>query len=87
MNTIPSTEVGVHIDDLLQEAERKIVQITRHNKPKAAIMSYEVYMSLMETLEILSDSEMMDSIRQGEREIADGKCVDWEALKQGLVSE
>ena len=87
MNTIPSTEVGVHIDDLLQEAERKIVQITRHNKPKAVIMSYEVYMSLMETLEILSDSEMMDSIRQGEREIADGKCVDWEALKQGLVSE
>ncbi|NQS97238.1 MAG: type II toxin-antitoxin system Phd/YefM family antitoxin [candidate division Zixibacteria bacterium] len=84
MNTIPSTEVGSHIDEILQEVEQEIVRITRHNKPKAVIISYELYESLLETLEILSDSEMIESIQTAEREIAESEYVNWEDFKRNL---
>lgn len=40
-----------------------------------------------ETLEIEADAEAMAAIRQGGKEISEGKVVTWEELKDRLKSE
>lgn len=79
-----TTEARARFADLIKEAEDEVVQITQHNIPKAALMSWEVYESLIETLEILSDPEMMEGIRQGEKDIEDGNVYPWEDVKREL---
>lgn len=37
MHSISTAEIGDRIDDILEEAEREIVQITQNNNPKAVI--------------------------------------------------
>ncbi len=87
MNTLTSTEARNSFSDLIREAEKEVVQITQHNKPAAAVMSWDFFESLMETLEILSDPETVDSIRQGEQDHDAGKFSDWETAKKRLVSK
>ena len=79
-----TTEARAHFAELLKEAENDVVQITQHNKPAAAVLSWEAYESLIETLEILSDPEMMEAIRQGEIDIEKGDVIDWEDFKRTL---
>ncbi|MBL7190408.1 hypothetical protein ISS30_01840 [bacterium] len=44
-------------------------------------MSWELYESLIETLEILSDPDMLNSIQRGEKDIAEGRVSDWKQVK------
>ena len=85
MNTLTSTEARNTFSDLLKEAETEIVQITQHNKPAAAVMSWDFFESLMETLEILSDPETTASLRRGEQDIESGRTADWETVKKQLT--
>ncbi|HNC45886.1 MAG TPA: hypothetical protein PLU80_17085 [Acidobacteriota bacterium] len=47
-------------------------------------MSWDLYESLIETMEIMSDPELMANIRQGIREIEEGKGIPFEQVKQEL---
>lgn len=58
--------------------------VTRRGKPVLAIMTWEDYESIMETLEILSDEEAVDQLRQGIREAKDGSTIPWEEAKARL---
>jgi antitoxin YefM len=56
------------------------VTVTRHGKPVMAILPFNEYQSLvetveslMETIEILQDKELMAAFRQGVQELAEGK--------------
>ena len=49
------------------------VVITKHGRPAAVIMSIEDLESLEATLQILSDSRLMDEIRKSEAEIEKGR--------------
>lgn len=68
MNTAPLTEVR----DKLREVVDTVVEtgtefvITRHGKPVAVVLSHDEYESLVESLNILSDSDTMDAIAEGE---------------------
>ena len=57
------------------EREHGRVVITKHGRPAAVMLSVEDLESLEETLEILSDPELLGAIRRGEREVASGKAV------------
>ena len=46
-------------------------------------MSYDLYESTTETLEIMADSELMAALRDSIRESANGQTVPWEDIKQG----
>ena len=52
--------------------------VTRRGRPVLALMPWELYDSLIETLEILGDSELVSELRQGILEIDAGKGVAWE---------
>ena len=64
--------------------ERGAVTVTRHGKPVLAVMSYDLYDSLMETLEIMSDPKQMAVLRQSIREASEGRTVEWQKVKQEL---
>ena len=53
------------------------IKVTRHNKPVLAILPWELYESIMETLEILEDEEQMIALRQGVQEALEGRGKPW----------
>ena len=55
--------------------EEKAVAITRHGKPVLAVMSWELFESIAETLEIMADDEMMASIQRGIEDDQEGNLV------------
>jgi antitoxin YefM len=56
------------VDRVNKQHDRVIV--TRNGVPAVVLVSVEELESLEETLEILSDQNAMDSIRESEREVA-----------------
>ena len=71
------------LPELLGE-ENEAVAITRRGKPVLALMPWELYESIVETLEILGDEKMRSALRRGIDEIAAGKGVPWEKAKRSL---
>ena len=47
------------------------VAVIRRGKPIVAMMTWEDYESIMETLEILDDSELMENLSRSIKEIKD----------------
>jgi antitoxin YefM len=62
--------------------ENRTVAITRRGKPVLAVMPWELYESIMETIEIMGDKELMVSLRQAIEEVAGGKAIPWERAKK-----
>ena len=60
------------------------VAVTRRGKPVLAIMPWEHYESIMETLEILSDEEQMKALRISIIEAQQGDLVSWDTVKKRL---
>jgi antitoxin YefM len=84
MTTHTIKDTRDRLDMMIDEAEHEVVQLKRNRKPVAAVMSWEEYESLMETLDILSDPETMEGIRKGEEDIKAGRVYDWEDVKKEL---
>ncbi len=60
------------------------VTVTRRGKPVLAILPWEDYDALVETLEILSDESLMATLRQGIKEAKAGKGIPWSKAKRTL---
>ena len=54
-------------------ADNEIIAVTRRNKEVMALMSWELYEGLLETIEILADPEFMGQIKKGLENIELGK--------------
>ena len=61
--------------------------ITVNGAPAAIIIPFSEYESIKETNEILADKALMKAIRQGEKEIREGKGENWEDVKKELGFE
>jgi antitoxin YefM len=66
------------------EEEPEAVAITRHGKPVMAILPWDLYESIIETMEILGDAELMAAFRQGVQDIAEGRVEPWEDVRREL---
>lgn len=73
-------------EELEQSPETGAIAITRRGKPVLAVMSWELYEALIETLDILSDAESLKAFRQGVSDIEQGKTVSWKTAKKQLLS-
>ncbi len=84
--TISITEARKRIFDIAEEVQRPDVYytLTEKGRPKIVIMSAEEFDSLMETLEILGDPKIMESIKQAEEEYKRGEYVTLDQLKKEL---
>ena len=93
MNTIFDMQEGISITDaraILTRLPGKlaegqgVVPLTRHGKPVLAIMTWDLFQSLSETIDILSDSELMGQIRKGMKDIEEGHTRSLEEVKDEL---
>lgn len=86
MNTISATDARENLYKLIEEVSSsgKRIAITNKGETKVVLMSAEELRSWEVTLEVMSDPELMEGIRKGDRDIKAGRIVDWEDVKEEL---
>ncbi len=52
-----------------EAANNQIIAVTRRNKEVMAVMSWELYEGLLESIEILADRQLMKDLKKGIKEI------------------
>src|SRR3989337_4309989 len=85
-NFINATDARNNFFDLLDKVKKNPypINITVKGIPEAVIMSKEEFDGWIATIETLSDTELMKSIRQSEKDIKAGRYRDWEEVKKEL---
>jgi antitoxin YefM len=82
MRTLALSEAKAHlsqlVDDVLTRDEQ--VTITRHGQPVAMLVRPDAFESWEATLEIMRDPEMMAGIRQGLKDLEEGRVVSGEEM-------
>jgi antitoxin YefM len=78
------TEARRRLLDLPNHA-RRVVKVTRRGRPALAILPWAEYESILETLEVLSDPELMGALREGIADIHHGKVVAHEEVRARLA--
>jgi PHD/YefM family antitoxin component YafN of YafNO toxin-antitoxin module len=71
-------------ESLLHNGQVDVLEITRRGKPVLAVMPWELYEAVSETLEVMGDKELMAQLRQSIQEMDSEKLVSWQAAKQEL---
>jgi prevent-host-death family protein len=85
MQKLTITEARNKLMKLPDEAARnEIIAITRRNKEIMALMSWELYEGLLETIEILGDPELMKDLKKGMEQVRSGKTHTLEQARQRL---
>ncbi len=73
--TLPISEVKARLPELVtrvDEREEEVV-VTRNGKPAAVLVNYAEYERVKETIDILSDPDLMQQIRKSQAFYAAGK--------------
>ena len=86
LKEIPITEARHELTALPKKLAKTpgTVAVTKRGKPVLAIMPWNLYESLVETLEILEDEDLMTALRRGIAEAEAGKSIPWEQAKREL---
>lgn len=82
MEAIPLTEAKTHLSELVDRVEREHdrVTVTKNGRVAAVLISSDELAALEETLDILSDPDLMASLRKSRRQAAKGQLVDLESI-------
>ena len=85
--TIPIVQARAMLSQLPERliAENRAVALTRHGKPVLAVMPWELFESIMETMEIMGDVDMMAALRQGIEDVREGNLIPLEQVKAELA--
>lgn len=85
---LPITEARYELPNLPEEFNRDphvgAVAVTRRGKPVLAVMPWERYESIVETLEIMGDIELMAALKRSIQEMKAGKTYGIEEVKKEL---
>ncbi len=83
---IPIAEARSQLTSLSNRLAKQpeAVAVTRRGKPVLAILPWDLYETLTETMEIMADEEALPALRQGIREIEQGKAIPWDRAKKDL---
>jgi len=74
MQKIPITEARNNFMKLpYQAAKHEILAVTRRNKEVMAVMSWELYEGVLESLEVLSDPKLMNHLKKGIDDVKAGR--------------
>ncbi len=60
---------------------------TNQRKRVLAVMPWDDYETLLETIDIMGDAELMKQIREGIKAIERGEVIPFEELKKELIGE
>jgi PHD/YefM family antitoxin component YafN of YafNO toxin-antitoxin module len=73
------TKIPAEID-----GKTTVFKVTSKNNPVLALMSWELFDSIIETLEILADNELMHMLAKSEQQAKDGETLSWDKAKEIL---
>ena len=81
---LPVTKVKRELLDILKrmEEDEATIALTRNGEPVGVIMTLSRYESLMETIEILSDRTILESLKKSEKDFEDDKVFTDEEVWQ-----
>ena len=86
--TLPMMEARKQLtslpETLRHDNEIDVMEITRRGKPVLAVMPWELYDAIAETLEVMGDKELRAQLRQSIEEMDKGKAIPWDEAKLGL---
>jgi len=71
-------------EELEQSPETGAISVTRRGKPVLAVMHWDLYDSLVETLEILGDSRLMRQLRKGIEDAKRGRSSTTRQIRKKL---
>jgi len=71
-------------ETLMHDGEIDVVEVTRRGKPVLAVMPWELYEAVTETLEVMEDRELLAQLRQSINEIGEDGLIPWERAKTEL---
>jgi PHD/YefM family antitoxin component YafN of YafNO toxin-antitoxin module len=71
-------------ETLRHDGENDVMEITRRGKPVLAVMPWELYDAIAETLEVMGDKELRAQLRQSIEELEEGKAIPWAEAKREL---
>jgi antitoxin YefM len=88
MTTLPLAEVRANLSKLVESAvtTHERFEVTRNGDRVAVLMSAEDYDSLIETLDILSNPEEVEALRQGLAEAAAGQFYTEAEVREALIA-
>ena len=86
MTTVSATKARANLYDLIDQVALlgKRVGITKKGETKAVLISQEDLDSLEATLDVMSDPELVKSIRESEKDMEAGRWSSWEDVKKEL---
>ena len=71
-------------EDFEQDKDADVIAVTRRGRPVLAVLPWELYETVSETLEILGDEKMMKDLRKSIRELQAGRVIPWDKAKKDL---
>jgi PHD/YefM family antitoxin component YafN of YafNO toxin-antitoxin module len=83
MSIVKARAMLTQLPELLS-AENRAVALTRRGKPVLALMPWELFESIVETMEIMGDAEMMETLRRSIRDVQEGNLVSIDEVKAEL---
>ena len=66
-------------------AENRAAALTRHGKPVLAVMPWDLFESIMETMEIMGDADMMAALHESIEDVREGSLIPLEQVKAELA--
>ena len=86
IKTLPITKAREELPTLVDRADKLLEEytITVNGQPKAVIISAKELDSLKETLDILSNPQLMADIKEGEEQIARGEYLTEKEFKRQM---
>ena len=75
LKILPISEVKAKLPDLVtgvEEREEEVI-VTRNGRPAAVLVNYSEYERLKETIDVLSDPDLMEQIRKSQMFFRKGK--------------
>ncbi len=88
MTTIPLAEARANLSKLVEQAmtTHERIEVTKNGRRAAVILGADDYDTIMETLDILSDADLLTAIAAGEAEIRLGETSTLEDVAAAIAA-
>ena len=84
MKSMAISEARDKLMSLHGDLKREVLAVTNRNKPVLAVMDWELYEAITETLEIMGNPDLMAKLQKSLREAAEGELIPFEEVAKEL---
>ena len=83
VKSMPITEARNKLTSIHRDIQNDTIAITSRGEPVLALMNWDLYSSVLETIEILSDPDLVSELQKSIREVEKGMSVSLEEAIEG----